>query len=58
MNGTNSLVVVVVVGMYSIYSGGSGGWWLKPTQWVGFKPCQDLRLVGRDHGRNNMGLFV
>ena len=48
----------VVWDMYIIYKVGGGCWLLKPAQRVGFEPYQNLRLVGRDHGGNNMGLFV
>ena len=56
-NDTNSVVFVVIVGIYNIYSGG-GGWWLKPTQRVSFKPCQDLGFVGSYHRGNDVGLLV
>ena len=50
-------VVVCWKNIYNLYSAG-GGWWLEPTQGVGFKPGQDLGLVGCDHCGGNMGLLV
>ena len=52
------MVVVVLGDMYNIYKVGGGCWLLKPTQRVGFEPCQDLGFVGSYHRGNDVGLFV